>query len=127
MSVSLMRSSVGTSSKRGMVKDEEIAGVTEHIIPIPWNVLRPSKVLELWSTLSATWRMKCVGSAEVDSDTPGILVPWCTTAQRSYLRTSLNETQIHACLASQLKTLTQNADAFEYQDQVGGVLSMPLV
>ena len=31
------------------------------------------------------------------------------------------------CLVSQLKTLNQNADAFEYQDQVGGVLSMPLV
>ena len=110
-----------------MVKDEETAGVTEHIIPISWNVLRPSKVLELWSTLSATWCIECVGSAEIDSDTPGILVPWCTTAQRSYLRTSLYEKQIHACLASQLKTLTQNADAFEYQDQVGGVLSMPLV
>ena len=26
--------------------------------------------------------------------------------------------KIHACLASQLKTLNQNADAFEYQDQV---------
>ena len=35
--------------------------------------------------------------------------------------------KIHACLASKLKTLTQNADAFEYQDQVEGVLSMPLV
>ena len=122
-----MRSSVDTSSKRGTVKDEEIAGVTEHIIPIPRNVLRPSKVLELWLTLSATWCMKCVGSAEIDSDTPGILVPCCTTAQRSYLRTSLYETQIHACLASQLETLTQNADAFEYLDQVGGVLLMPLV
>ena len=31
------------------------------------------------------------------------------------------------CLVSQLKTLNQNADAFEYQAQVGGVLSMPLV
>ena len=35
--------------------------------------------------------------------------------------------KIHACLASQLKTLMQNADAFEYQDQVEGVLSMPLI
>ena len=35
--------------------------------------------------------------------------------------------KLHACLASKLKTLTQNADAFEYQDQVEGVLSMPLV
>ena len=34
--------------------------------------------------------------------------------------------KIHACLASQLKTLTQN-DAFEYQDQVEGVLSVHLV
>ena len=59
-----------------MVKDEEIAGVTENTITIPWNVLRPSKVLELWSALSATWSTKCVGSAELDSDTPGILVPW---------------------------------------------------
>ena len=31
--VSLMRSSVDTSSKRGMEKAEETAGVTEHIIP----------------------------------------------------------------------------------------------
>ena len=30
ISVSLIRSSVGTSSKRGMPKDEETAGVTEH-------------------------------------------------------------------------------------------------
>ena len=44
-SVSLTRSSVDKFSKRRMVKVEEIAGVTEHIIPIPWNVLRPSKVL----------------------------------------------------------------------------------
>ena len=73
--VSLIRSFVDTSSKRGMVKDKETAGVTEHVIPIPWNVLRPSKVLELWSALSATWCTKCVGSAELDSDTPGILVP----------------------------------------------------
>ena len=35
--------------------------------------------------------------------------------------------KIHACLASQLKALTQNADAFQYQDQVQGVLSIPLV
>ena len=35
--------------------------------------------------------------------------------------------KIHACLGSQLKTLTQNADAFKYQDQVEGILSMPLV
>ena len=35
--------------------------------------------------------------------------------------------KINACLVSQLKTLTRNADAFEYQDQVEGVLSMPLV
>ena len=35
--------------------------------------------------------------------------------------------KIHAYLASQLKTLTQNADAFEYQNQVEGVLSMPLI
>ena len=48
LSVSLMRSSLDTSSKPGMVKDEETAGVTEYIMPIPWNVLQPSKVLELW-------------------------------------------------------------------------------
>ena len=42
-----MMSSVDTSSKRGMVKDEETAGVTEHIIPIPWIVLRLSKIMEL--------------------------------------------------------------------------------
>ena len=47
ISVSLMMSSVDTSSKRGMVKDEETAGVTEHIIPIPWIVLRLSKIMEL--------------------------------------------------------------------------------
>ena len=35
--------------------------------------------------------------------------------------------KIHAYLVSQLKTLTQNDDAFEYQDQVEGVLSIPLV
>ena len=52
--VSLVRSSVDTS-KRSMAKDEETAGVTEHIIPIPQNVLRPSKVLELSSAFSATW------------------------------------------------------------------------
>ena len=34
---------------------------------------------------------------------------------------------IHAYLVSQLKTLTQNDDAFECQDQVEGVLPMPLV
>ena len=109
---------VDTSSKRGMVKDEETAGVTEYIIPIPWNVLRPSKVLELWSALSATWCMKCVGSAELDSDTPGILVPWCTAAQCSYLRTSLYETQNPCLFNESIKNLDQNADAFEYQDQV---------
>ena len=86
----------------------------------------PSKVLELWSALSVTWCMKYVGSAELDSNTPGILVPWCTTAQCSYLRTSLYETK-NACLASQLKTLMQSADALEYKDQVEGLLSMPLI
>ena len=35
--------------------------------------------------------------------------------------------KIHASLLSQLKTLMQNADAFEYQDQVDRVPSMPLV
>ena len=35
--------------------------------------------------------------------------------------------KIHACLASQLKALMQNVDAFEYQDQVEGLLSMPLI
>ena len=35
--------------------------------------------------------------------------------------------KIHACLASQLKALIQNTDVFEYQDQVEGVLSMPLI
>ena len=35
--------------------------------------------------------------------------------------------KIHAYLASQLSTLAQNDDAFEYQDQVKGVRSMPLV
>ena len=35
--------------------------------------------------------------------------------------------KIHACLASQLKTLMQNVDEFEYQDQVEGLLSMPLI
>ena len=35
--------------------------------------------------------------------------------------------KIHAYLASQLKTLTENADAFEYQDQVEEVRSMPWV
>ena len=55
ISVSLMRSSVDTSSKRGMVKEKETAVVTKDIIPIPWNVLRQSKILELWLALSATW------------------------------------------------------------------------
>ena len=82
-----MRSSVDLSPKRGMVKDEETADVTEHIIPFPWNVLGPSKALELRSALSVTCCMKCVGSDELDSDTPGVLVPWCTVAQRLYLRT----------------------------------------
>ena len=50
-----MRSSVDTSSKRGMVKEKETAVVTKDIIPIPWNVLRQSKILELWLALSATW------------------------------------------------------------------------
>ena len=105
LSVSLMRSSLDTSSKPGMVKDEETAGVTEYIIPIPWNVLRPSKVLELWSALSATWYMKCVGLAELDSDTPEILVPWCTAAQSSYLRTSLYETQNSCFFIESIKNL----------------------
>ena len=35
--------------------------------------------------------------------------------------------KIHACLVGKLKTLTQNADAFEYQEQVKGALSMPLI
>ena len=35
--------------------------------------------------------------------------------------------KIHACLASHLKALIQNTDVFEYQDQVEGVLSMPLI
>ena len=35
--------------------------------------------------------------------------------------------KIHAGLGSQLKTLTQNADTFEYEDRVEGLLSMPLV
>ena len=35
--------------------------------------------------------------------------------------------KIHAGLGSQLKTLTQNANAFEYEDRVEGLLSMPLV
>ena len=85
-------SSVHTFSKRGMVKDDETTGVTEYIIPIPWNALRPSKALELWSALSATWCMKYVGLAELDSDTPEILVPWCPAAQCSYFRTSMYET-----------------------------------
>ena len=42
------------------------------------------------------------------------------------MRTSQYETK-NACLSSQLKTLMQNADAFEYQDQVEGLLSMPLI
>ena len=49
-------------------------------------MLRPSRVLELWSVLSATWCMKYVGSAELDSDTPGILVPWCTAARSLRLK-----------------------------------------
>ena len=61
-----MRSSVDTSCKRGMVKDEETAGVTECITPIAWNELRPSKVLQLWLALSAKWGMKRVGTAELD-------------------------------------------------------------
>ena len=35
ISVILIRTSVDTSSERGMAKDEETAAVTEHIIPIP--------------------------------------------------------------------------------------------
>ena len=34
--------------------------------------------------------------------------------------------QNHACLASQLRTLTQNADAFKCQGQVKGTLSTTL-
>ena len=52
--VSLIRFSVNTYSKRGMVKDEEVTGVTENILPKPYNVKRPSKVLGLWSALSAS-------------------------------------------------------------------------
>ena len=64
--------------------------------------------------------MKCVGSAELDPEPPGNLVPWFTAMQRLYFRTSLYETQ-NPCL---LKTLIQSTDAFEYQDQVEGILSM---
>ena len=35
ISVRLIKSSVGTTSKRSMGKDKETAAVTEHIIPIP--------------------------------------------------------------------------------------------
>ena len=74
-----MRSSVDTSCKRGMVKDEETAGVTECITPIAWNELQPSKVLQLWLALSAKWGMKRVGTAELDCDTPGLLLDNCRT------------------------------------------------
>ena len=100
-----MRSSVDTSSKHVTVKDEETAGVQEYIILIPWNVLRPSKVMELWSALSTTWCLKCIGSAELDSETPGILVPWCTAEQCSYLRTSLYETQNPRLFSQSVKSL----------------------
>ena len=94
-----------------MEKDEETARLTEHIIP--QNVLRPSKVLGLLPVLSATWCMEGIGSAELDSERPGFLVPWCTPAQRLYLRSHCMEHKTHACLASQLRTLAQNADALE--------------
>ena len=93
-SVNLIRSSVDISSKRSMTKGGETAGLTARIIPIPWNVLRPSKVLGSWLVFS-TRCMQRVGSVELAE--PGVLVPWCTTAQRSYLRTLPYGTQ-NPCL-----------------------------
>ena len=61
-------------------------------------MLWPTKVQELWLAFS-TWCMQCVGSAELDSGRPGILVTWCTAAQYSYLRTLLYRTQ-KPCLFS---------------------------
>ena len=65
-----------------------------------------------WNFLDGAWNVFV--SAELAE--PGILVPWCTTAQRSQLYCM--ECKAHACLASQLRNLTQNADAFKLQDQV---------
>ena len=102
-----MRFFVDTFSKRGMVKDEENAGVTRHIIPISWNMLRPSKVLQLWLELSAKCCMKCIDSAEIDSSTIVILVSWCTAAQCSYFRTLLHETQNASLFRELIKNLDQ--------------------
>lgn len=48
-----------------------VPGVTAAMIPMPWNVSLPSKVLMLWSTLSATYWT----NSEVWL---GISVPWFT-------------------------------------------------
>ena len=113
--LNLMRSSVDTPSKHVMVKDEETVSVTEHIIPIPWNVLWPSKVLEFWSALSTTWCMKCVH--------------WFSWTRFRHTRNF--SSLVHICNVHtwELHRMKQkiHACAFEYQDQVEGALWMPLV
>ena len=54
-----------------------LPGVTVAIIPIPWNVFKPSIVLILWSILSATYSIWTSGL------TFGISVPLTTDALRS--------------------------------------------
>ena len=68
-------------------------------------MLRPCKVLDLWLALSATCHMICVGSTELYSEIPGILVPWCTAAQRSYLRILLYGTQNPCLFSDSVKNL----------------------
>ena len=52
-------------------------GVTAAIIPITWKVLFPSRVPELWSTLSATYCKK-LSSAKL-----GMSFPFSAAAQHS--------------------------------------------
>ncbi len=61
-------------------------GVTAAIIPMPWNVLLPSRVRMLWSTLSAAYWMN-------SPEKPGISVICDTTALCTNLCTSLYEQQ----------------------------------
>ena len=64
-----------------------LPGVTVAIIPIPWNVFKPSIVLILWSILSATYSIWTSGL------TFGISIPLTTDALRSSHWISLYELQ----------------------------------
>ena len=52
--------------------------------------------------------MKNIGSAELDSEKLGILVPWSRAAQRSYLKNFLYGTQNPCLFSESVKNLDTN-------------------